>query len=178
MDVSPASASSTTPTTAVKSEPTASAEKVTSTSNSSKVVVDSNTATTITTTITPTKMVNGEAAVRSLATNLESSLSLNNSPPNSSSLATSNSAAVYNGCTGCPTADSITIMDHQQQNHAGTSNSISESETGSLSITHGLSGCSDSSKLQLNAPKFGTPVPNRVFVGGIPVDVSEVQIFY
>lgn len=117
------------------------------------------------------KMVNGDT-VRSLANNLESSLSL--SSTNSSGTSTSNGGAtnaatsVYNGCQGCTT-------DTTSTENATNNNSISGSET-SLSISHGNS-CSDSSK-SLNAPKFGTPVPNRVFVGGIPLDVSELYFIY
>ncbi|CAG2121423.1 unnamed protein product, partial [Medioppia subpectinata] len=34
----------------------------------------------------------------------------------------------------------------------------------------------DGNRNSLNAPKYGTPVPNRVFVGGIPTDAKEFEV--
>lgn len=113
--------------------------------------------------------VNGEVAVTSLATNLETSLSLaaSNSTTeapitNANSSSTANST--YNGCQSCTEPSML-------ENANSNNNNNSSISDGSLhSVSHGNS-CSDSSK-SLNMPKFGTPVPNRVFVGGIPLDVS------
>lgn len=116
--------------------------------------------------------VNGEVAVTSLATNLETSLSLaasnsTTAAPITNVHSSSTAISTYNGCQSCTEPSML-----ENANNNNNNSSISD---GSLhSVSHGNS-CSDSSK-SLNMPKFGTPVPNRVFVGGIPLDVSYYSL--
>lgn len=100
----------------------------------------------------------------SLASNLETSLNLTS--PNFSSksdqpASNNNSNSAYRNCYNCNTADTT----------LGKSTSTSEHSHANSNAN------SDSSKS--NVPKYGISIPNRVFVGGIPLDVSrKLDLFH
>ncbi|XP_054156607.1 transcription factor mef2A-like isoform X2 [Oppia nitens] len=52
-----------------------------------------------------------------------------------------------------------------QTNHSSSQSSVDPKEM-----------MDNNSTTSLNAPKYGTPVPNRVFVGGIPGDATEIDV--
>jgi len=58
-------------------------------------------------------------------------------------------------------------MENMQQGHQGTSSSSSREISPS---------CSPGTMTTMNAPRYGTTVPNRIFVGGITTDTTEQEL--
>ncbi|KAJ6222202.1 hypothetical protein RDWZM_000747 [Blomia tropicalis] len=93
-------------------------------------------------------------SVSSLASNLDSSNNVTDNVNNNSNNCTIDSCSMSN-CT-----------DTTNHHHSvGNSNDLNQTNSTNSDFL-----------MSLNAPKFGRPVPNRVFVGGIPADVTEHDV--
>lgn len=97
---------------------------------------------------------NEDEIVASLASNIDTSLTLNSSNTSTISLDSSNSSnnATFN-------SNNVDTNNVSNDENANTSSFVNSEPPKSSSIV-----------------KFGTPVPNRVFVGGIPLDVTFTVI--
>lgn len=112
------------------------------------------------------------SSVNKLASSLSTSLSLHLPTTASSSTASGHASSVV--VSNEPVPSSTTHHDHCSESQSSvphrryaSSNSHDASKLSNLSSLHGLAQSQ-------SVPKYGTPVPNRVFVGGIPTDVSAL----
>lgn len=100
--------------------------------------------------------------IESLATNIDSKLNLNDHISDSTI-----------SSSQCPNDEITTIKNESQSSTLSSSSSSAQTSSNTTSNVTANQNNHHHNNTN-NVPKFGTPVPNRVFVGGIPDDVSIV----
>ncbi|KAI2801786.1 hypothetical protein BLOT_009603 [Blomia tropicalis] len=129
-------------------------------------------------------------SVSSLASNLDSSLTLtaNTTVANPIAPAATAAAAAVSSSSPLishPPSNNVTDNVNNNSNNCTIDSCSMSNCTDTTNHHHSVGNSNDLNQtnstnsdffMSLNAPKFGRPVPNRVFVGGIPADVTEHDV--
>ncbi|KAH7637065.1 hypothetical protein HUG17_7271 [Dermatophagoides farinae] len=102
--------------------------------------------------------------IESLATNIDSKLNLNDHISDSTI-----------SSSQCPNDDITTIKNESQSSTLSSSSSSAQTSSNTTSNVTANQNNHHHNNTN-NVPKFGTPVPNRVFVGGIPDDATDNDV--